>query len=140
MSRVRSKDTKPELLIRKSLHAQGFRYRLHGRGIPGKPDIVFPRYESVVFVNGCFWHGHGCRRFSWPSSNTEFWKSKIGQNIVRDKENMVRLEELGWRVLIVWECAIRGRKRWAIEVIVEMIADWLLSGSVYLEIAEKETD
>ena len=108
MSRIRGKDTKPEELVRKYLFAHGFRYRKNDARLPGKPDIVLPKFKTVVFVNGCFWHKHeGCKYFVWPKSNAEFWEKKIESNIVRDERNYKRLEDLGWRVLIVWECELK---------------------------------
>lgn len=105
MSRIHSKNTKPEELVRKFLFSQGFRYRKNDARLPGKPGIVLPKYKTVVFVNGCFWHGHeGCRYFVWPKNNAEFWKEKITGNIQRDKRNHRLLEEQGWRVIEIWEC------------------------------------
>lgn len=111
MSRIRGKDTKPEELVRKYLFSQGFRYRKNDKRLPGTPDIVLPRYRTVIFVNGCFWHGHeGCRYFVWPKSNTEFWQKKINANIHRDAVKHEKLEALGWRVIIVWECELKKDK------------------------------
>lgn len=108
MSRIRSKDTKPEEIVRKYLFSQGFRYRKNDSRYPGKPDIVLPKYRTVIFVNGCFWHKHdGCKYFVWPKSNVEFWKDKISKNISRDQINYELLEEQGWRVLVVWECELK---------------------------------
>lgn len=108
MSRIRGKNTKPEELVRKYLFAQGFRYRKNDARLPGKPDIVLPKYKTVIFVNGCFWHGHsGCRYFVWPKSNAEFWKKKINGNIKRDEKNYELLVALGWQVIIVWECELK---------------------------------
>lgn len=108
MSHIRGKNTKPEELVRKYLFAQGFRYRKNDTRLPGKPDIVLPKYKTVIFVNGCFWHGHkGCRYFVWPKSNSEFWQKKISGNIERDTKNCRLLAELGWKVIVVWECELR---------------------------------
>ena len=108
MSRIKGKNTKPEELVRKYLFSQGFRYRKNDKRLPGSPDIVFPKYKTVIFVNGCFWHGHeGCKHFVWPKSNDEFWKNKIETNIARDKKKTQVLEELGWRVIVVWECELK---------------------------------
>jgi DNA mismatch endonuclease (patch repair protein) len=106
MAQVHSTDTKPEMRVRKALHAAGFRFRLHRRDLPGCPDIVLPRYKTVVFVHGCFWHWHGCKRSRMPSSNTDYWRRKIAGNIERDKQSQEKLTQLGWRVVIVWECAL----------------------------------
>lgn len=129
MSGIRGKDTKPELLIRRALHAKGFRYRLHAKDIPGKPDMVFPRFRSVVFVHGCFWHGHDCPLFRLPATRTEFWGEKIECNKKRDNEVSVMLTESGWRQLVVWECAIKGRGKLPLETIISQISSWI-HGSV----------
>ena len=108
MSRIHSKNTKPEELVRKFLFSQGFRYRKNDAKLPGKPDIVLPKYQAVIFVNGCFWHGHeGCRYFVWPKNNAEFWKEKITGNIQRDKHNHQLLANQGWRVIEIWECQLK---------------------------------
>lgn len=113
MSRIKAKNTKPEILVRKFLFANGFRFRIHDKRYPGKPDIVLPKYKTVIFVNGCFWHGHqDCRYFVLPKSNTEFWNGKITSNIKKDILNRVKLIELGWRVIVVWECELREEKYW----------------------------
>ena len=112
MSRIRSKDTKPEMLVRKFLHSKGYRYRLHVKDLPGKPDIVLPKYKICIFVNGCFWHKHeGCKYFVWPKNNAEFWKEKIEKNTARDTQNFAKLESEGWRVLIIWECQLKAKVR-----------------------------
>lgn len=111
MSQIRSKNTKPEEIVRKYLFSKGLRYRKNVKNLPGTPDIVLPRYKTVVFVNGCFWHGHqGCKYFVMPKSNTEFWKTKILNNISHDKIVQNKLIELGWNVLIVWECELKKDK------------------------------
>lgn len=108
MSRIRNKDTKPEELVRKYLFSQGFRYRKNDARLPGKPDIVLPKYKTVIFVNGCFWHKHeGCKYFVWPKNNADFWKNKIESNVTRDDKNYQQLKELGWKVLIIWECELK---------------------------------
>lgn len=107
MSHIRSKNTKPEEKVRKFLFSEGFRYRKNVKNLPGCPDIVLPKYKTVVFVNGCFWHKHDCPRFVWPSSNQEYWIPKIKATVERDKLNYQKLKEIGWKVLIVWECEIR---------------------------------
>lgn len=108
MSRIRSKDTKPEMLVRKFLHAQGFRYRLHVKDLPGKPDIVLPKYKTVIFVHGCFWHGHeGCRYYVVPKTRTEWWTNKINRNILKDQSAKQLLVSNGWRVLDIWECELK---------------------------------
>ena len=108
MSRIRGKNTKPEEFVRKYLFAQGLRYRKNDARLPGKPDIVLPKYKTVIFVIFCFWHAHeGCRYFVWPKNNAEFWKKKIGGNIERDSKNQRLLTELGWKVIVVWECELK---------------------------------
>ena len=112
MSRIRGKDTKPEILVRKGLHARGFRFRLQDRKLPGKPDIVLPKYGVVILVNGCFWHGHrGCKYATRPKSNVEFWETKIARNKHRDEVTAAHLEALGWTVIVVWECELRGKEK-----------------------------
>ena len=112
MSRIRSKDTKPELLVRKGLHSRGFRFRLQDRKLPGRPDIVLPKYGVAIMVNGCFWHGHkGCRYATKPKSNIEFWETKIARNKHRDEVTSAHLEALGWTVIVVWECELRGKEK-----------------------------
>ncbi len=109
MSGIRGANTKPELLVRKALHARGFRFRLHKKNLAGKPDLVLSKYKTVIFVNGCFWHAHQCKLFNWPKFNTEFWRKKITGNKERDRKSTARLLEDGWRVIVVWECALRGK-------------------------------
>lgn len=112
MSRIRGKDTKPELLVRKFLFANGFRYRLHDKKLPGKPDIVLPKYKTVIFVHGCFWHGHeGCRYFVVPKTRTEWWLEKIGRNKQRDKHNYSKIKAEGWKILTIFECELRNDKK-----------------------------
>lgn len=106
MSRIRSKDTKPEILVRKYLFSKGFRYRKYCSNLPGKPDIVLPKYKTVIFVHGCFWHKHNCNFFRLPKTNTEYWANKIENNVLRDKKNIIELKKLGWKVIIVWECEL----------------------------------
>ena len=129
MSGIGGKDTKPELLIRKGLHAKGFRFRVHDRKLPGKPDLVLPRYKAVILINGCFWHGHSCHLFKWPSTRSTFWKEKISQTILRDTVNCAALDKLGWRVLTIWECAVKGKTRLPIDEILEKTITWLISGA-----------
>ena len=108
MSRIRGKNTKPEILVRKGLHARGFRFRLHNKKLPGRPDIVLPKYGVAIMVNGCFWHGHkGCRYATKPKSNVEFWETKIARNKHRDEVTAAHLEALGWTVITIWECELR---------------------------------
>ena len=111
MSKIKGRDTKPEKVVRSLLHKMGYRFRLHRGDLPGKPDIVLPKYKKVIFVHGCFWHGHeDCRRSERPSSNKEFWESKLTKNIERDKQNQKKLTELGWASLVIWQCQIKNDK------------------------------
>mgnify|MGYP003494217418 FL=1 len=126
MSRIRGKNTKPEILVRKSLHARGFRFRLHNNKLPGSPDIVLPKYGVAIMVNGCFWHGHkGCRYATKPKSNVEFWETKIVRNRHRDEVTNAHLEALGWHVITVWECELRGKAEAAskLDVLAEEIRE-----------------
>jgi DNA mismatch endonuclease (patch repair protein) len=122
MSRIRGKDTKPELLLRRGLHARGFRFRLHCRNLPGCPDMVFPRFRSAVFVHGCFWHGHDCPMFKLPATRTEFWAAKIAGNRERDVHVLESLSARGWRALIIWECTLRGPARCPIDQVLDQVA------------------
>ena len=109
MSHIRSKNSKPEEIVRKYLFSKGFRYRKNVKTLPGCPDIVLPKYKTVIFVNGCFWHKHDCTRFVWPSSNEEYWRPKIMGNVERDKRNLAELQQLGWTVLTVWKCELQKK-------------------------------
>ena len=106
MRRVRSKDTSPEMAVRQALHKQGFRYRLHQAKLPGKPDLVLPKHRTIIFVHGCLWHWHGCKNSRMPNSNVDYWERKIARNMERDTSHRAALENAGWRVVIIWECAI----------------------------------
>lgn len=134
MSGIRGKHTAPEMLIRRGLHARGFRYRLHDKTLPGKPDIVLPRYGAVIQVQGCFWHGHDCHLFHWPSTRVVFWREKIKSNIERDRNSSLALREAGWRILTVWECALKGREKLRPEEVVAMVTDWIVAGDDDMEI------
>lgn len=125
MSGIRSRNTRPELALRKALHARGFRYRLHTPGVPGRPDIVLPRFHATVFVHGCFWHGHDCHLFRLPGTRTEFWREKIRRNQSRDAVVADELAAQGWRQLAIWECAIRGRKKIGLEAATDQTVAWL---------------
>lgn len=111
MSRIRGRDTKPEMLIRRGLHARGLRYRLHDGKLPGRPDLVFPKYQTAVFVHGCFWHAHGCALSKLPATRQDFWRLKLEGNAARDQKAIAALLADGWRVLVIWECALRGPGR-----------------------------
>ncbi|WP_199555271.1 very short patch repair endonuclease [Sandaracinobacteroides hominis] len=128
MAAVKGRDTRPELLIRKALHAAGLRYRLHAKGLPGKPDLVFPQHRAVVFVHGCFWHRHDCHLFRWPATRQEFWREKIGRNVVNDERAARALLDAGWRVATVWECALKGRTRPDFGDAMQRLAAWIQTG------------
>lgn len=134
MSGIRGKNTKPELLIRSTLHAAGFRFRIHAN-LPGKPDLAFPKWGAVIFVHGCFWHGHNCHLFKWPQSRPEFWQEKISKNVMRDKGHVETLLKDGWRVGIIWECALKGRERLDINDVVARSSAWLKSNRKMFELS-----
>jgi|TARA_R100001369_G_scaffold80710_1_gene111258 DNA mismatch endonuclease (patch repair protein) len=133
MSRIRAKDTKPELIIRRLVHKRGFRYRIHRKDLPGKPDIVLPKHNLVIFVNGCFWHGHKCHLFHWPKSKSDFWEEKIRINIQRDLKNIKILRNMGWRVMIIWECSIKGKYRQEIDLLTHRISSWIITNEEFCE-------
>jgi DNA mismatch endonuclease (patch repair protein) len=133
MSKIKSKNTKPEILVRKKLFADGFRYRVNNIKLPGKPDIVLEKYKAVIFVNGCFWHGHTCRYFVWPKSNQEFWGKKITRNRQNDEAVQKKLLELGYRVCIIWECVTRDKSQFLNSM--EAIKVWLDSNDSVLELS-----
>jgi DNA mismatch endonuclease (patch repair protein) len=128
MRAIKSKNTKPELLIRKRLHAAGFRFRLHKAGLSGKPDIVLTKYRAVIFVHGCFWHGHDCRYFKLPSTRTEFWLGKINSNRERDLYQITSLLKQGWRVLVIWECTTRKNENGSFDILFDQVKNWLITG------------
>jgi DNA mismatch endonuclease, patch repair protein len=112
MSRIKGANTKPEILVRKFLHSYGLRYRLHNKSLPGKPDLTLPKYNTAVFINGCFWHGHkGCKYFVMPKTRTEWWQEKIEGTLIRDRNALEALKERGWNSLVIWECELKPRKR-----------------------------
>ena len=124
MSRIRGRDTRPEMGLRRALHARGLRYRLHDRRLPGRPDIVFPRFRAACFVHGCFWHRHaGCRYATTPATRTAFWAAKFEANVARDARNRIELLAVGWRVAVVWECALRHESN---EAVAAAVHEWLL--------------
>ncbi|WP_126245905.1 very short patch repair endonuclease [Chitinophaga rhizosphaerae] len=135
MSGIKSKNTKPELIIRSALHGAGLRFRLHVKDLPGKPDLVLPKYRAAIFVNGCFWHGHSCHMFKMPRSRPEFWNSKIRRNQEVDSEALRKLLENGWRVATIWECSLRGKGKLEVPGIIEMIQIWINSDQQVLEIS-----
>ncbi|MET3927522.1 DNA mismatch endonuclease (patch repair protein) [Devosia sp. 2618] len=134
MAAIKGSNTKPELLVRRALHAAGLRYRLHVKDLPGKPDIVFPKHRAVVFIHGCFWHHHDCHLFKWPATRQEFWEQKIGRNAENDAAAIRRLADQGWRVAIVWECALKGRTRLDYKISMQTLAAWVKSDESLLTI------
>lgn len=134
MSGIRGANTQPELALRSALHQLGFRYRLHDKQLPGKPDIVLPKYRAIILVNGCFWHGHSCHLFKWPKTRSEFWREKIEGNRARDKRNLAMYNNKGWKTLIVWECALKGRTKIGITQVAEIAARWIQFDSHNAEI------
>lgn len=130
MASVGSKNTKPEILVRKGLHSRGYRFRLHSAKLAGTPDLVFPKYRAVIFVNGCFWHGHDCRLFRLPTTRTEFWREKVEQNRLRDRGVVDVLRKGGWKILLVWECALKGRGKRPIAEILDVCEEWLKGRNV----------
>ena len=128
MAGIKGKNTKPELWIRTGLHRMGFRYKLHDKRLPGKPDLVFPKHRAIILINGCFWHGHNCELFKWPGTRRDFWHQKIEQTRIRDQDNLHEYQELGWKTLIIWECAIKGKYRVGLTETVENAARWLQFG------------
>lgn len=134
MSAVGQKDTGPEMMLRLALHRAGLRYRLHVGGLPGKPDLVFPRYRAVAFVHGCYWHSHGCYKSTLPKSRRTFWKSKFSANRARDSHNISLLRQHDWRVIVVWECALAGKNAMPLAQIAELFVTWLNSDVDHREI------
>jgi len=133
MSGIKNKNTKPEIIIRKELFGKGFRYRLHNGKMPGRPDMVFRKYNAVIFIHGCFWHGHDCRYFVWPKSNKEFWKEKINGNKKNDRKVIRELHIMGYRICIVWECVTRDRVLFP--KVMRKLVSWLLGQGAYLELS-----
>lgn len=130
MSRIRGRDTKPEMLLRRGLHISGLRFRLQPKHLPGRPDLVFPRHRAVVLVHGCFWHGHNCPMFKAPATRPEFWAAKIAGNRARDLRTSEALRASGWRVLTVWECAIRGPARLPLADVISLSREFILSDGI----------
>ena len=137
MAGIRGKDTQPEMALRRALHARGFRYRLHANWIPGRPDMLFPKFNAVVFVHGCFWHRHqGCRYATTPATRAEFWQSKFTANVARDDNVRGTLLRAGWRVATVWQCALRKADQ--VAAVAELMKVWLPSDNMLLSIGEIE--
>lgn len=129
MSGIKGKNTKPELVVRSALHKLGYRFRLHNTILPGKPDIVLAKYKTVIFVNGCFWHGHNCNFFKMPSTNRDFWEFKINTNKSNDLRNYDLLLASGWRIVTIWECAIKGRRKLDFKSLIGSVSEFLRNGS-----------
>ncbi|WP_311268786.1 DNA mismatch endonuclease Vsr [Sphingobium sp. WCS2017Hpa-17] len=127
MAAIKGSHTKPEMQVRAALHAAGLRFRLHVKNLPGKPDLVFPRWRAVIFVNGCFWHHHDCHLFRWPSTREDFWRAKIGRNVENDDRVVGALLASGWRVATVWECALKGRTRLDFPEAMQRLVAWIRS-------------
>lgn len=140
MARVKSKNTKPELAIRSALHRLGYRFRIHKKELPGCPDLVFPKYHAVVFVNGCFWHGHSCSLFKWPKSRPDFWRKKITQNRKRDRSNSNKLLATGWRVCTVWECSVKKGSQADFTLVIDNLVQWLLGSEPVKDISTSEAN
>ena len=138
MAGIRGKNTKPELLLRSGLHRLGFRFQLHRRDLPGRPDLTFPRWHAVLFIHGCFWHGHDCHLFKWPKSRSDFWRQKIIGNQRRDRAAFDELRRTGWRVAEVWECALKGRQRLLYVDVLCKIAVWLATDEPMIELRGQE--
>lgn len=134
MSRIRGRDTRPEMLLRRGLHAAGLRFRLQAKDLPGRPDLVFPRYRAAILVHGCFWHGHDCPMFKAPATRAEFWAAKIAGNRERDAKAHEALRASGWRVLTVWECALRGPARFALPDVIAAARSFILSNAPELQL------
>lgn len=134
MAGIKSKNTRPEILVRSALHRRAFRFKLHDKALPGKPDLVFPKYKAVINVHGCFWHGHDCKFFKVPSTRTDFWLAKINSNKSRDSFHKAALLKQGWRVLTIWECALRSKKPDNLQSAIDHISTWLICPSSTLEI------
>jgi DNA mismatch endonuclease (patch repair protein) len=134
MSRIRGRDTKPEMLLRRHLHATGLRFRLHAPNLPGRPDMVFSRHHAAILVHGCFWHGHDCPLFKLPSTRPEFWSTKISGNRDRDRRTIAALRTSGWRVLIVWECSLKGPGRIPLAEVIDFCSAFVRGEARYAEL------
>ncbi|NKB61791.1 MAG: DNA mismatch endonuclease Vsr [Gammaproteobacteria bacterium] len=134
MAGISYKDTRPELLVRRALHKRGFRFKLHDKELAGKPDLVFPKYQCVIFVQGCFWHVHDCHLFKWPKTREQFWHEKLGKNQLRDARNLSELKRSGWRTALVWECALRGISPEKKTHVIDQLNAWIINGGEFLSI------
>lgn len=139
MSRIPGKNTRPELTVRSLLHQNGYRFTLQRKDLPGRPDIVLPKYNAVIFVHGCFWHVHECPAFKWPSSRREWWEEKLRGNKDRDERNLGLLLEAGLRVCIVWECSLKGKHKLPPDIVIKELSEWLKSENRYLSLKGGDT-
>ncbi len=141
MKSIKCKNTKPEMSVRRELHSRGYRYKTNDYGLPGRPDIVLSKYNAVIFVNGCYWHAHDCDLFKIPKSNRDFWLKKFSENVKRDAENIFKLKELGWRIGIVWECALRMNSRnYNSNNIIGHVEKWIKGSEREIEISKTEVN
>lgn len=140
MSGIRGKNTQPELAIRKHLYALGFRYRIHDKRKPGNPDIVLPKYHAVILIHGCFWHGHDCHLFRIPATRQEFWQAKIERTRLNDESALQQLRDSDWRVLIIWECCIKGKRRLPIDEVIKTTVEWLQSDDGFTHVRGKDRE
>jgi len=138
MAGIRGKNTRPELQLRSALHRAGFRFRVHAKELPGRPDIVFPKRQAVLFVHGCFWHGHNCHLYRLPSTRPEFWRAKVERNRAVDDRSLAALRVQGWRVAVVWECALKGRTRLPPGAAVQRCVKWLQSGRRSMQVRGRQ--
>jgi DNA mismatch endonuclease (patch repair protein) len=138
MSGIRGTNTKPEIRIRQLLHRAGLRFRIHAKNLPGRPDIVLPRWRAAIFVHGCFWHGHDCHLFRMPRTRPEFWSTKIGRNRARDLGATAALADTGWRVAVIWECALKGRTRMTEDAVATALEKWVRSKGRSLKLRGKK--
>lgn len=141
MASIKSKNTKPEIAVRKGLHRTGLRFRLDGSALPGRPDLILAKHRVVIFVHGCFWHAHSCDAFHLPTNNAIFWKQKLEANVIRDRKRVAELHALNWRVLVIWECAIKINIKKKMPDLFLLANDWIInSKSIYLEIYKGENN
>lgn len=134
MAGIKGKNTKPELLVRKALFAKGYRYRLYSKLLPGKPDIVLSRYKAVIFIHGCFWHGHDCHLYRLPKSNSSFWAEKINKNKCNDKLVFEQLANAGWRIAVIWECSLKGKTKLDFEALITTLERWIVCDKTNLSL------
>jgi DNA mismatch endonuclease (patch repair protein) len=137
MRAIKSKNTRPEIFIRQLLHGLGFRFRIHITNLPGTPDIVLRKYKAIIFVHGCFWHGHNCHLFKLPKTRTKFWLNKINDNARRDKKAYQELTHRGWKILYIWECALKGKRKLEVTRLKETIEEWLMAIKYSAEISHR---